>query len=846
MIHLEVAVAVPIQQTLTYCLPKAESRIEYSDEDRVIYIGRRALVALGNRMVTGYVVNVSAAGTEKTEFTIRPVVRFLDEYSLFHMDLVPFYKWVSSYYQYPIGLVIKAALPGGLAPKSKKVLFPTVDPQVIKDVCGKEIPDWIKEFCDKGSFEFQNIQTTFRASDKKLLKQLLKDEYVVEKLVINKDAVKEKKETCYKLQDDKIPEFFGEGDAGDTIESYRLRASIYLGKKLKLSETKALCATLETIKKGGSNSAALKDIKKVYLGAGKPLEALEKIGIFTKENKRVYRSPFGEQLRFYPRPDVLTDEQELALSKISPAISAKTFKPFLLHGVTGCGKTEVYLRAAEVTLSEGRDVIILVPEIALATQLEAHLLSRFKDLVVLLHSGLSSTEKYDQYFLALTGKAKIVIGARSAIFAPLIDPGLIIVDEEHDTSYKQDDSFRYHARDLAVLRARHHNGVVILGSATPSITSYENAKAGKYILLSMKMRVGSSTLPIVRLVDLSKKHSGKKNRSTIIQEHLLSKLEQTINEEKQAILLLNRRGFSTALLCRDCGNPVQCNHCNVSLTLHKGKNKLICHYCGFTATADTVCLHCRSTDLAPAGFGTERVEEELKQLLPEARIKRIDSDTAADRKKFLGVLSEMHDRNIDILIGTQMIAKGHHFPYVTLVGVVWADGGMSMPDYKAAERTFQLITQVTGRAGRGDFPGEVIIQTLRPDHYAIQYAKHHQYLEFFEHEMNLRKHPAFPPYVRLVLLRVQGKVEKMVQESTLGVARFCRKCIKANDIKIEVLGPAPSPLDKVKDNYRWQILLKGGATNDLHDLCAAVRSSKKNLLTSQCVLTIDVDPENMM
>ena len=848
MIHLEVAVAVPIQQTLTYCLPKTESQIEFSDDDRVKYTGRRVLVALGNRMVTGYVINVFAAGPEKTEFTIRPVIRFLDEYSLFHDDFVPFFEWVSEYYQYPIGLVIKAALPGGLAPKSKKILIPLVELTIIKEFCEKNIPDWIGELCRKGQLDSSSV-SSLNTADKKLFKRLVSKGYIAEQIVVNKDTVKEKEETCYKLHDDNFPHYSGDEELtseAKAIEAYRLRVSSYLGKKIKLSEAKALCAAFQSFEKAGTTSAALKDIKKIYSGAAKPLETFEKFGVLSKEKKRVYRSPFGEQLRFYPRPEILTGEQESALSEVSQAISNKTFSPFLLHGVTGCGKTEVYLRAAEKTLAAGRDVIILVPEIALATQLEAHLLSRFKDLVVLLHSGLTSSEKYDQYFLALTGKAKIVIGARSAIFAPLKDPGLIIVDEEHDTSYKQDDSFRYHGRDLAVLRGRHHNSVVVLGSATPSITSYENAKAGKYKLLTMNNRVGTSTLPTVQLVDLSKKTTGKKNRSSIIQEHLLGKLEQTIADGKQAVLLLNRRGFSTALLCKDCGNPVQCDHCNVSLTLHKGKNKLICHYCGFNTTADTICVQCRSTDLVPAGFGTERVEEELRELLPEARIRRIDSDTAADRKKFLKVLSDMHDRSIDILIGTQMIAKGHHFPYVTLVGVVWADGGMSMPDYKAAERTFQLITQVTGRAGRGEFPGEVIIQTLRPDHYAIQYAKKHQYLEFFDHEMKLREHPAFPPYVRLVLLRVQGKVENTVQQSTMGLARFCRKCVKTNEIKIEVLGPAPSPLDKVRDNYRWQILLKGVSTRDLQDLCTVIRRSQKNILMSQCNLTIDVDPENMM
>jgi primosomal protein N' (replication factor Y) len=315
---------------------------------------------------------------------------------------------------------------------------------------------------------------------------------------------------------------------------------------------------------------------------------------------------------------------------------------------------------------------------------------------------------------------------------------------------------------------------------------------------------------------------------------------------KQSILLLNRRGFSAVVLCRDCGTPVQCSHCHVSLTLHKGKNQLICHYCGFSMNHKTVCLQCRSTDLVPAGFGTERVEEEVLELFPEARVKRLDSDTASDRKKFLSILSKMHAGEIDILIGTQMIAKGHHFPNVTLVGVVWADGGMSMPDFRAAERTFQLITQVIGRAGRGDEPGEVIIQTMRPDHYAIVYSRDHQYGKMFAHEMRLRQHPAFPPYLRLTALRLQGRVENEVRQSAVRLAGFCRQTVKNNKLKIETLGPAPSPLDKIKDNYRWQILLKGADTEQLHVLCSAIMGTRQELIGRQCTLAIDVDPENMM
>lgn len=845
MIYFEVAVAVPISQTLTYCLSGDGSHIELSETTIESYQGRRVIVALGKRMVTGYVVAVSTSLEEEPDFTIRPIVKWLDDYPLFHLNLIPFFKWVAKYYQYPLGLVIKAALPGGLAPKSKKMLA-LGDKELLATVSEEVRPDWLLQLRDGHKIESKKLLAKCTSGDKNLLEKLKTSGCVVETLEIAKDSVSIKTEACVQAQDPEIPLPDFSKEIFSQTKSYRNQLASYLGKMMKISEVKALISTFTVLTNSSENYAPVKEIRKLYSGASKPLQCLVESGLLKKEFHRVYRSPFGEQFKHYPRPENLTREQENVLAEIKPAIKSQFFSPFLLYGVTGCGKTEVYLRSAEVALSHGRDVIILVPEIALATQLEAHLISRFKDQVVLLHSGLTSSEKYDQYFLALSGQAKIVIGARSAIFAPLRDPGLIIVDEEHDTSYKQDDSFRYHARDLAVVRARHHDCVVILGSATPSVTSFENAKKGKYKLLAMKKRVGESQLPTVELVDLSQKNVHNKKESSIIQKHLLAKLRNNLENKKQAVLLLNRRGFSTAILCNACGSPAQCNHCNVSLTLHKSKNRLVCHYCGFTTSADIVCVHCRSTDLTPVGFGTERVEEEISHLIPQARVQRIDSDTAADRKKFLGVLQAMHERQIDILIGTQMIAKGHHFPHVTLVGVVWADGGMSMPDYKAAERTFQLITQVTGRAGRGEYPGEVVIQTLRPDHYALQFAKNHRYEDFFEHEMRLRKHPAFPPYVRLVLLRVQGKVEKRVQQSAMQVARFCRKGIQEKSLGIEVLGPAPSPLDKVRDMFRWQILLKGVSSSELHGLCSVVRMAQSDLVVAQCTVSIDVDPENMM
>ncbi len=844
MIHLEVAVAAPLEQTLTYCLAEITDNGATAELCRT-YVGRRVLVSLGNRRVTGYVLAVVPI-VENVPYKIRKIGAFLDEYSLFHENSVPFYRWVANYYHYPLGLVIKTALPGGLTPKSvKKLVLKGDADNFLAFFSPADIPAWAKKIATSGELGAAETAKILRDREaKKTVGRLVNNDTIGMIDVMASDGVQEKNEICYGMSS---PDFLPPTEldaAPEGIKEYQQKMSRDAGVDLKISEVKALYSLQQLSQKKNCPTIALKDLRHDYGGAPKALVSLEEKQIVVRSNQRVMRSPFGEQLHHYPRPEILTPGQQTVLDSILPAIRARSFHPFLLHGVTGCGKTEVYLRAAEQTLAIGRDVIILVPEIALATQLEAHLLSRFGDLVVLLHSGMSEAERFDQFYLALTGKAKVVIGARSALFAPCRDPGLIVVDEEHDAGFKQDDSFRYHGRDLAVLRAKYHDAVVLLGSATPSITSFAHAQSGKYTLLTMKDRVGKRSLPVVTVVDLNKDKA--KETKGIIKKELHEKLAANLARGKQSILLLNRRGFSTVMLCRDCGTPVQCSHCHVSLTLHKGRNQLICHYCGFSMVHNSVCLQCRSTDLIPAGYGTERVEEEVVALFPDARVKRLDSDTASDRRKFLAILAQMHDKKIDILIGTQMIAKGHHFPDVTLVGVVWADGGMSMPDFRAAERTFQLITQVIGRAGRGDEPGEVIIQTMRPDHYAIAYSRDHQYNKMFGHEMKLRRHPAFPPYLRLTALRLQGRVEKAVQQSTARLAGFCRQTVKKEKFNIETLGPAPAPLDKIKDNYRWQILLKGKNTDEMHALCTAIKGVRQELVGNQCTLVIDVDPENMM
>jgi len=842
MIHFEVAVAAPLNRTLTYAMATDSDFRLFKEGEK--YIGRRVLVPLSRRKITGYIISVF--DKKDTDFVVKSIIKFLDPQPLFHANMVPFFRWVADYYHYPPGLVIKTALPSGLAPKSVKNIFLSRNVNELKNIIDAESLWWLEGILDRGKLSVSatkkllNQKQTKGKINKLIEKNLLK---IVES--VQKDSTQEKLELCYSIaQDLEIPDLKHLGNPID-FKEFRQGYSEKFNVRLKLSETKGLYYLNSIIQQTGRNTVPLKEIKRKYPGVSKALIELETKGIVNHSKTRVYRNPFGEQLRFYPRPENLTTEQSIAVTEITKALAKQKFQPFLLHGVTGCGKTEVYLQAAESTLDSGRDVLFLVPEIALATQLEAQLVSRFGDLVVLQHSGLTKAERFDQFSMALNGKAKVVVGARSALFAPLCDPGLIVVDEEHDAGFKQDDNFRYHGRDIAVVRAKVHDAVIILGSATPSITSYANAKSGKYKLLTMARRIGDNPLPKVTIVDLNINKVPKKKNS-IIRSELLKKLEKNLQSGCQSILLLNRRGFSSALLCRDCGTPVQCSHCNVSLTLHKKTKRLLCHYCGFNIGADTTCFECRSTALIPAGFGIERVEEEVCELFPKASVQRLDSDSSRDRRKFLHVLKEMYSGNIDILIGTQMIAKGHHFPQVTLVGVVCADGGLSMPDFRAAERTFQLITQVTGRAGRGELPGEVIIQTLRPEHYAIIYAKKHQYNKMFEHEMRLRSSPLFPPYVRLIAIRIEGKNEQSVQSNAVSIGRFLRKYAAQQKYAVTVLGPAPSPLDKIKDNYRWQLLLKGADNNELHEICSIFESEKASLTHHKCKVIIDVDPENMM
>jgi primosomal protein N' (replication factor Y) len=534
-----------------------------------------------------------------------------------------------------------------------------------------------------------------------------------------------------------------------------------------------------------------------------------------------------------------------------------------LHGVTGSGKTEVYLRAMEQTRRGGRSSLILIPEISLTPQLIDRLSARFPGRVGILHSALSGAERWAQWWRIVRGEVDVVVGARSAVFAPLTKLGLIIVDEEHDPSYKQEEGLRYNGRDVAIVRGKLSACPVLLGSATPSIESYQNCLDGRYRLLEMTQRVQQRPLPSIEIVDLRLKSSwtpqsddGKPPLSMrspqsgehrIISERLAVLLGKNYQAKRQSLIFLNRRGFANFLQCTFCGYVLRCSHCSVTLTLHKKDKSVCCHHCNFRRPTTSICPECGNQTLLAIGVGTEQIEAVLCRLVPEARIARMDRDTTSKRGAHEALIRGWEKGEIDILIGTQMITKGHDVTGVTLVGALLADVSLNLPDFRAGERTFQLLSQVAGRSGRGDEPGTVIIQTYAPEHYAIQHLIHHDYKGFFAAEIDFRRVLNYPPFSRLICLRVEGpKLEEVEKKARMLGVVLREKAMQPTQLreKIEILGPAPAPIQKLRNRYRWQLLLKGKRGSSLFEL--AKRAQEVLPRSRNLRLHVDVDPHNML
>ncbi len=574
-----------------------------------------------------------------------------------------------------------------------------------------------------------------------------------------------------------------------------------------------------------------------------PINTLVKRGLLEIYVEDVMRDPLGKA--DFPALDdfTLTDDQQTALDQITTAVAGDAFKAFLLHGVTGSGKTEVYIRAMRFALDAGRSAMMLVPEIALTPVFSRRLRAVFGSDVAILHSNLSTGERYDEWRRIRRGDARIAIGTRSAVFAPLENIGLVIVDEEHDPSYRQHESPFYNARDVAVMRASFAAAIVVLGSATPAMESFYNAQSGKYTYLSLPERIGGRGLAEANLIDMRKvfKIAGK---DLALSPELIDAIRETFAKGEQVIILLNRRGFSQFVLCRTCGETMKCKNCDITLTFHRGTDNLVCHYCNYREKSPSACPHCESMYLYFVGEGTEKLEHILARFFPQMRIARVDRDTMAHKGEMENVLLKFASGGLDMLVGTQMIAKGHDFPNVTLVGVISVDIGLGLPDLRSAERTFQLITQVAGRSGRGKKAGRVLIQTYYPEHYALRFAKEQDYDGFYKEEIKFRQRLGYPPFSVLASIMIKHRVHARAMQN----ASILRRSLDAANIAkhCRILGPAPASLARLKNEYRIQIILKGATRRALRETLQIALADAESQGCDMHVIYVEIDPVNLM
>jgi len=806
---IEVAVALPVYHTFTYSAPESFRAS--------IAVGKRVLVPFGRRRVTGYIIDQDRHLTDKE---IKPILDVLDEQPLFPSSMVPFFRWIADYYKYPVGEVVKNALPGGLNVYDYALLILT----------------------DKGREARHHVQLTSVA--KKILEQL--------------DAGPCRMKELHRKLGQSIP--------GALLYNFQQNGWITRSWELKDAETKArlerVVRLADTVQPDAHLSEArqkilamlkaegevpVKKLKEAVPTAADLIKKLESAGYLIVNHKRVFRDPLGESIEPDQAP-VLNREQDQAVSCLCDNLN-QGYRPFLLNGVTGSGKTEVYMRVAEEVLKLGRRVLVLVPEIALITQIERRFRARFGECVCVLHSALSAGERYDQWTRILQKEASIGIGARSAIFAPFENLGLIIVDEEHDSSYKQEGMLRYNARDLAVVRAKQNECVVLLGSATPSVQTYYNVVTQKFTELTLKNRVEKRPLPEIRIVDLRQIRDARGIHRFIAPELQLA-IKETLERSEQVLLFLNRRGYASFPVCGACGQPMRCKHCDISLTLHQSTNAYRCHYCGYSRAAISSCDTCGSSKIKHLGLGTEKLEDMLKSVFRKARIARMDRDTTTRKGSILKILKGLKHKNIDILVGTQMVAKGHDFPSITLVGIICADLSLSFPDFRAGERTFQLLAQVAGRAGRGDRPGRVILQTYNPDHFCISAARNQDFTSFYQQEITFRQALNYPPFARMIQLKISGKIPQETANHARLIGDLCRTLKQTDAMQyqsVEILGPIEASLTRIAGRYRWQILLKGSNARALHQFINQLMAESPAGFTSRQVqVAIDVDPVFLM
>ncbi len=773
-LYVQVAVSLPLYQTFTYRVPE-----RLREKGRGVR-GDRVLVSFGGRRLTGYVVGPAPATPGEGVPEVKDLLEVLDETPVVTEEIFKLTRWLADYYCAGWGEVLRTALPalgrGRRAPLWK--LSEAGEEALATGAVRKGLRRGILEILSEHREGLTAGQTARQldghpeSSIRPALRHLARQGWVETK---NLPARRRTRPTL-------LAELVHSPEKPEEEKLKRRAPRQWELLRLLLKTPSLRLDALPAGLRGGPLRA---------LSAKGWVRVQEATGAGDEPKDRPKSSPL--------RP---TPHQTQAFGPIAESLRQGGFQAFLLHGVTASGKTELYLRAIEQVLADGKGAIVLVPEIALTPQLLGRFRERFGEQIVELHSDLSDPERYRGWRRAASGEVPIVVGARSAIFAPMPRLGLVVVDEEHEPSYKQEESPRYHARDVALVRGRFAGATVILGSATPSLESYWNGRKGKYHYLSMPKRVEERPLPSVSIVDMRKEASSE----GILSKPLKEALEERLKRKEQSLLFLNRRGFASALLCRDCGHVAQCPHCAVSLTFHLQAACLRCHYCGHRAPGPKTCPGCEGVRLDRRGLGTQRVEETVQRLFPEAAVERMDRDTTRARGAHRRILDRLSRGEVDILIGTQMIAKGHDYPGITLVGVISADLSLNMPDFRAAERTFQLLTQVAGRAGRGPAPGEVFFQTYRPDHYCIRFARTQDYDGFCRQELEFRRELRYPPFGRLARLRVESGDAEMAKEFVGRLADAMIKILPAG--VAEVMGPSPGVFPKLQNRYRWQVLLK--------------------------------------
>lgn len=818
--HIEIAVALPVFNTYTYSIPEHFYNLASP--------GKRVLVPFGRRTVTGYILGRS----KNTNInSIKLILDILDETPVFPCSMISFFQWTATYYKHPLGEVIKAALPKGLnIYDSAAIAITEKGTEAILEKKVTPVEQTILNFLQPGPCSFIKIKTKIKKKislniTDSLISRMIKQNLLIKQRVISYDHTKPKTQRYVSLVN---------------WQTEQSQANILSGKKLSEPRKKII----NILKSKGDIS--VKELKKNMPTAPDLIRAMQKDAQVKIYKKKIYRDPFGESIK-PDKPLQLTKEQMDVVAFIKNRFE-KGYSTCLLKGVTGSGKTEVYMQLAEMVIKKKRSVIVLVPEIALITQTEQRFRARFGDTVALLHSGLSTGERYDQWTRILSGKASIAIGARSAIFAPFKDIGLIVIDEEHDDSYKQKGAFCYNARDLAVVRAKHLNGIALLGSATPSVHSYYNAATKKYFQTSLTKRVRKSLLPDIIIVDL-RKNKDEKGIRKFISPELRYEIEKTLARGEQVLLFLNQRGFASHPVCAACGEALKCKNCSITLTLHKKANAYRCHYCGHSRASTSHCDICGSLDIKLLGFGTEKVEEAVKTLFPDARVDRMDGDTTKQKGALLKILKGLKTEQTDILIGTQMIAKGHDFPKITLVGIICADLSLNFPDFRASERTYQLISQVAGRAGRGDRPGKVILQTYNPEHFSIVAAQNQDYAEFYNQEISFRHQLDYPPFTRIIQLQISGRDKAGTVQHAFKVTDICKQLKTDSSFfnAVKILGPIESPIIKIANRYRWHILLKSQEIKPLHSLIDKLFFDNACKIKSKDFkVTADIDPFSMM